>query len=100
MAMVSKDMRIIQVQSLVLNCVNCRWFQYTTGEPHYSELTPGSDITIGCLKNHWRHENTETTAFQFQKYMNSANDCPDFEISPVLQIKGRPTTEKAPQERS
>ncbi len=85
-------MRIIQVQSLVLNCVNCRYFQYTTGEMGYSELTPGSDIEIGCLKSHWYNDNTETTALQFQENMNSANDCPDFVISLSLRIKKRSIT--------
>jgi hypothetical protein len=34
-------------------CVFCKNWEFSGGEPGYSELTPGSDTTMDCKKNHY-----------------------------------------------
>ena len=35
-------------------CWFCKHFTFDPGSPHYSDLTPGSDMSMGCAKNVWR----------------------------------------------
>lgn len=30
------------------NCLFCKKFMYYSGQPDYSEMTPGSNVEIGC----------------------------------------------------
>lgn len=34
-------------------CYSCKHFDFTAGEPGYSEMTPGSDCSFDCGKSHW-----------------------------------------------
>jgi hypothetical protein len=34
-------------------CINCAHFRVDSAEPHYSELTPGSNWDMYCKRNHW-----------------------------------------------
>lgn len=34
-------------------CVFCRHWQFSGGEPGYSELTPGVDASMDCAKGRW-----------------------------------------------
>jgi len=34
-------------------CIFCQHFRFYSGEPAYSELTPGADMVLKCAKGYW-----------------------------------------------
>ena len=62
-------------------CVICEHWQFSGGEPGYSEMTPGSDATMGCAKGHWGRKfrlwDLYGTA-DFRAKIKIANNCADF----------------------
>lgn len=34
-------------------CLECAHFYFDGGSPHYSDMTPGSNMEIRCLKKVW-----------------------------------------------
>ena len=67
------------------NCLFCKHFHFDSGSPGYSEMTPGSDMSMGCElfsysrpKKYWQFSHAETTENKFRQYMVSAETCPDY----------------------
>lgn len=63
-------------------CLYCKHWYFDGGEQGYSELTPGSDMGIECLKGHWRIENGSHTGPSFRQTMERGLECKDFEEIP------------------
>lgn len=59
-------------------CVQCRHFSFDAGTPNWSDVTPGSNMTISCRRDHWRIT-TETTESAFRSHMETSQHCDDFE---------------------
>jgi hypothetical protein len=50
----------------------------TPGEPHYSELTPGSDFSLSCGKRYWEFDQVMDGLDDFRNKLLSAERCADF----------------------
>ena len=66
-------------------CWHCKHFRFSTEEPDYSELTPGSPASMSCEKKMWK-DGTRTltpmdTDGDFAKAMEIGFACTQFEVS-------------------
>lgn len=61
-------------------CIQCQHFDIDMGHPAYSDVTPGDDARIECMRNHWSMENHEGQK-RFRLYIVKAETCPDFEVA-------------------
>lgn len=59
-------------------CLLCKFFYMTQATPGYSELTPGSDFSMGCNKNHWEFSAMEETPDTYRVKMETAKSCKDY----------------------
>jgi hypothetical protein len=59
-------------------CLLCKSFYFDPGEPAYSECTPGSDMSIGCMKV-WSLDGDDTED-TYREKMLSAEWCEDYEV--------------------
>ena len=60
-------------------CWWCSHFYYSNSYPAYSEMTPGSDFSVSCDKQHWIFESDKTTQEEFGVMLSAAESCKDFE---------------------
>lgn len=67
-------------------CWFCEHFHFWNAEPDYSEVTPGSDFSMYCDKQHWEFSPYHTSQTEFGKMLTTARECPDF--VPVKEIDG------------
>jgi hypothetical protein len=64
-----------------LLCVHC---YYCGAEPGYSEMTPGTEASLYCLKGCMRHAGKRTlfeeawTRQQVREALQSAHECPHY----------------------
>lgn len=67
-----------------VTCLDCRYLNYRTGDPGYSEYTPGWDVSMSCNKAHWTYDayNDELPQLRAKLYM--ARECKDFQVSEDL----------------
>lgn len=61
-------------------CIYCQHFYMWEAEQEWSEVTPGSDLEIGCAKGHWRVNNYSITTQQYRGYLEMANTCKDVSV--------------------
>ena len=59
-------------------CIFCRNFRFDSGEPDYSDQTPGWDAIIECGKGHWSMNNC-VSRDQFRDAILGAAKCKDYE---------------------
>jgi hypothetical protein len=59
-------------------CWFCEHFMYSAASPDYSEVTPGEDFNMTCLKRHWKFSAFNTSQREFGKMLMSARNCLDF----------------------
>ena len=64
-------------------CINCQHWYFLTGEPGYSEVTPGCEASTGCDKGHWTLRPYHDSQKQYRSHLLSAISCKDFE--PIYQ---------------
>ena len=66
-------------------CIFCKHWAFDGGEPGYSEMTPGMDASMNCLKGRWR--TTSSRGFRlyeldspedFRAKIKQAEKCPDY----------------------
>jgi hypothetical protein len=60
-------------------CLFCKHFYFSTGDPGYSDMTPGEDMHILCLKVYWYIDNYEDTTETYRQKLLTAKMCKDFE---------------------
>lgn len=60
------------------NCLFCAHFYYISGMAAYGEMTPGSDISIGCGISIWELENDMDSEDDFRRKMMTAETCPEY----------------------
>lgn len=61
-------------------CWFCRHFDYDQGSPGYSELTPGEEASIGCLKDKWRFNFYHDDQAAFAAAIQYARKCDEFDL--------------------
>jgi len=69
-------------------CLECVHFDLDLGSEDYSEDTPGSPATIGCLEAHW-HLWRDDYYDSYKTRICMARTCPDFEPDPELAKIGK-----------
>lgn len=66
-------------------CFGCKYFQWENASPGYSEMTPGDDFGISCLKGVWRFDAFQTTQDEFEGILKTAETCEHFELRDELK---------------
>lgn len=59
-------------------CLDCRFMGYSTGSPGYSEMTPGWDAELYCLKSYWQYDAYNDTKETLRQKLYMALTCGDF----------------------
>jgi len=59
-------------------CINCIHFQVESGTPDYSELTPGDEFRMACVKGYWELRNWVDTTESYRKKIYTALECKDY----------------------
>ena len=59
-------------------CLYCKHFYLTTGEPGYSEMTPGSDFDMSCDRRHWEFAPHDQSQEEFKRTLETGLTCKDF----------------------
>lgn len=59
-------------------CYGCKHFEFDTGSPAYSELTPGDAWQMICHKEHWRMDMNSPTS-NLGPNLERAETCEDYE---------------------
>jgi len=64
-------------------CLFCVHFDMNTGEPDWSDITPGSDFSMDCAKNKWTSIDVydRCSIEEYRTIMLKAEKCDEF--SPV-----------------
>ena len=64
-------------------CVFCEHWEFDGGEQGYSEMTPGTNASMGCKKEHWDGKRMVDiwSEVDFRKIILTAKDCKDYEIA-------------------
>ena len=65
-------------------CVLCKYFLFSMGSPGYSDMTPGSDASISCMKLHWEMSNYGDVD-EYRANIIMADTCPDYEEAQLAQ---------------
>lgn len=60
------------------NCIFCKSFYFRTGQPAYSEWTPGGDAEMGCQKSLMEIDFWDDDTDSFRKALRTAETCPEF----------------------
>ncbi len=74
-------------------CLWCPHFLLDTGRPPWSDVTPGDEADIRCLKGHWRLDHRDG-AQTFRLHIQKAKTCDDYELEKGLELDpatGQPT---------
>lgn len=58
-------------------CLFCKHFYFNPGELAYSDVTPGSNMSIGCGKGHW-NEDSFYHEESYRACQLKAQTCKDF----------------------
>jgi hypothetical protein len=66
-------------------CWFCKHLYYSNASPDYSEMTPGNDFAMDCIKSHWKFDAFETNQIEFFHIINTAKTCEDFVVAEHLK---------------
>lgn len=61
-------------------CIFCKYFYMVTGQPDYSDWTPGNEMEIGCIKGYWAVDNYVDDEVSYRDKLLTAGDCDNWEI--------------------
>lgn len=59
-------------------CWLCKFFDFHSGSPGYSDMTPGTNFRMSCDKGCWEFEMGDSQE-HFKKCLETANNCKDME---------------------
>jgi hypothetical protein len=77
-------------------CYNCQYMDFDTGEPDWSEVTPGSNGHMECYKGHWQIQFKSSWDMRsdgssiLRECLETANHCEDYEHSVKAKELGIP----------
>jgi len=60
-------------------CLFCEQFYICPADPGYSDMTPGSDVTINCTKGYWEIDLYDDYVDKYREKLSGAKTCPDWE---------------------
>jgi len=60
----------------LLSCWQCAHLEYSSGQPAYSEVTPGYEGSLCCLRGYWDAD--YISDFSLRDYILKAGDCEEF----------------------
>ena len=70
-------------------CIACKYFNFDTGVPDWSDETPGEDMRVECLKRHWVIDSDAGGITEQFFWLNmNAKTCPDFDPSDIAKRHG------------
>ena len=59
-------------------CLDCKFWDWSVGDHGYSELTPGTDARMECLKGHWSLKPFDDGRMDVLAKIKRAIRCEDF----------------------
>ena len=59
-------------------CIFCEHFRVETGDPGYSELTPGYSWSMSCCKGKWSFDPDRDGLKEYRKILTTAEKCDSF----------------------
>ena len=59
-------------------CIVCKHFYFESGHPGYSDMTPGYDAEMGCLKGLIRIDLLSDTTETYRSSLLTAQSCPEY----------------------
>ena len=66
-------------------CWECKHIFFSVAEADWSDVTPGDDFGLECLKRHWRLDTHHDNAPTMGRYLRMAEQCADFTSRPAAQ---------------
>ena len=60
------------------SCILCKHFRFETGEGDLSEITPGTDAEVLCLRRKWEINLYDDSTESFRQKLSSAADCAEY----------------------
>ena len=60
-------------------CIFCKYCFYDPGCVDWSDVTPGDQAELGCVRGHWLLSGYDITSGVYAEAIFSGQDCPDFE---------------------
>lgn len=62
-------------------CVFCKNWSFSGGSADYSDVTPGEQGKISCMKQHYCHRMYKIQSeMNFRLIIEIAENCPDYEV--------------------
>ena len=59
-------------------CLECKHWEWYAADPGYSEMTPGSDASMYCIKSYWSLKMYDDDRGDVRHKLNTAERCPEF----------------------
>lgn len=72
-----KTFPLLEVEIPGRTCWNCSQIYFSTGEPGYSEYTPGSDMELFCRRDYWEVSDIDSMGSSREKFA-TAEKCGDY----------------------
>lgn len=66
-------------------CLECKYLNVASGDPGYSEYTPGYEWAMECSKDVWSIDPWSASTDQFRQWMRSAETCSKFALYKVTK---------------
>ena len=66
--------------SKIKACWFCPHFHYSNSDPGYSEMTPGSDFGMSCVKGKWDFDSDVDGQEEFGRKLMTANTCEHYSV--------------------
>jgi hypothetical protein len=66
------------------NCIMCKHWEFDSGEPDYSEWTPGENWSMHCKKSVWdTYGSGYISQSEFRKFLLTANKCDKYQEAEI-----------------
>ena len=73
-----RELRRVEEKEAHRTCIDCEHWLFDSGEPGWSEYTPGVDASSSCRRGHWTMDEN-TTEDGYRDHLRTARKCKDFE---------------------
>ncbi len=67
-------------------CLFCEHFYFNTGDPDWSDVTPGDDAEMGCNKGVITLDLFDDTLTSYRQKIMTAQNCLEYELSLDMEI--------------
>ena len=59
-------------------CIDCKRWRVEVAEPGFSEMTPGSEFSMSCIRGYWVLDPWEDSEEILREHLKMAETCKDF----------------------